>query len=758
MNKDELKMDFDLDLSKYSYDSEDKPSFTLDEILGITSEVEEAEINGGVADLNENSAEATDEISVTEIHISDKRSKSAENQLDFPVDEAQVENELELTVNQNEAINEDRSESKAEINVTSDPKQSINKVSKVGKKSNAAPTFVNTAAFDQIKAKDKNNDVSNEENKVEGPQMQKEKTIQKKQQPEVVEECTVVEEREDVLYDLKRLRRKITAKAVTVFLFLLCSVYFTMCRISYLRFLLPTELDPSANPRYYNILLLALTAASFLLNISPLFDGLKKMFTARLTADGIAFYFGVACILYDVYFVLNPEKFLPLMINFDFLFILMLLMNLMGKRLLVKHIYLNFEMISQDCHKSVVSGPYGLAIDNDIMIETGNGGDILYASKTKMVADYMRKAFSEQNENRKTDVFYFVVFALLTCVSVLLWLYKAMSLDKMVILLMATCGICAPIFTTWTHTLSVFRLGKYLRKNRTMISGREGASTLLDCGVLVVRDADLLSNSDITLRAMNVRDNYSTNEMLSYLVALFSRVGGPLSGFFDKMIADDYDGMVSDIQGICYHEQLGYTFSCGEKQLIIGTDEFMRQCKIDCPINPLVSRSERIYIAVDGELAGVFSLTYRLSQKAARALQLLEDEGVSVAIVSTDFNLRETMFNGAVYDPDMITILSDETAKGCMSLCADSQISPAEIVTYDNISGMALGLTACNILLLFCQKHSVYRITASLFGILIIAFLGCLLPVPSFWLPFQIFVYQLIWNLPNFLRGIKPKI
>ena len=193
-----------------------------------------------------------------------------------------------------------------------------------------------------------------------------------------------------------------------------------------------------------------------------------------------------------------------------------------------------------------------------------------------------------------------------------------------------------------------------------------------------------------------------------------------------------------------FHEQLGYTFTADGKRLSVGTDEFMRQCRIECPINPAISGSERVYVAIDEQLVGVFSLTYQLSQKTVNALHLLEDEGVSVAILTVDFNLRETMFSGVVFDPDMITVLSDETAKNCMTLCDDSESCAGEIVTLDAIFGMALGLVGCNKVLLNCERHSIYRITASLFGLLIIFLLGYLAPSLSFWLPLQILLYQIL--------------
>ena len=68
------------------------------------------------------------------------------------------------------------------------------------------------------------------------------------------------------------------------------------------------------------------------------------------------------------------------------------------------------------------------------MIETGNGGDILYSSKTMNIKNYLAKSFAEQNVNRKTDVFYFVLYAVVAVFGVILWLLKAIELNKLIII------------------------------------------------------------------------------------------------------------------------------------------------------------------------------------------------------------------------------------------------------------------------------------------------------------------------------------
>ncbi len=736
-NEQNLDFSFDLDLSKYNYDSVKKRNFSIDEILGSSFE-------------NDNS-ENIEPTKTPEMPIpSVEASKTDNNDLDGIVINRDTNEKVH---GQNEVVIQQKSIGKPTTNVNS-TSESIRpkKTTLSPKKITTTQTIVNTAAFDKIKNKNKDFDIV-EEVEVE---QHREDDLKLSHKPEVIDEYSAEAERADVILDLRSLLNKITAKTVLIFLLLLGSFYLTIARIDNLRFLLLGQIDPTTHSKNYIISLLCFSLIAFLLNISPLFDGFKKIFTARLTFDGIALCLGVSCIVCDVYFLLNTEKFLPVIITFDVLFILMLFMNLLGKRLLVKNILANFTMFSDERLKNIVAAPNATPIDNDVMIETGNGGDVLYASKTKQVSDYMKKAFAQQDDSRKTELFYFLFFVFAMISGVSLWLFKQIDLYKLTLILTAFCSICSPVLSSWTRNLLAFRLGRFLRSHGTMIFGRESASEVADCGVLVVRDTDILSNSDISLKKMNLIDEVDSASIIATLAAFFKTVGGPLNGFFEKLSVNDLKGKYPDIQDICFHEQLGYTFVSNGMRFSVGTDEFMRQCRIDCLMERL-SEGVNVYVAVDSKVVGVFTLVYQLSKRSARALQLLENENISIAVLTTDFCLRETLFTEVLFESDLLTIISDETARVCMPLCATKEKATAEIVTYNAIFGLALGLAGCDTLINNYEKHSVYQITASIFGALIIGIFGLLSPSFSFWVPFQVLLYQLIWSFPGLLMGFGLK-
>ncbi len=633
-----------------------------------------------------------------------------------------------------------------------------------------APAFsVNTDVFDKIKAKSDNRHVLNKEplSKKEAENVEQVQPIintgktnapSEISRPQVIEEYSAPEEREDILSDLNLLLRKISIKSVIMLVLLLASLYLVLARFSLFSFMVPSVLSPLHSSNLFCVCGLAACVLGFLFNLSPLFDGFKRLFKARLTTDGINFAVGCVCILFDAYFYLNADKFLSYGFTFDFIFIFMLTFNLLSKRTLVKHIIANFELISTESVKSVISMPINRAVDNDIMIETGCGGDILYLAKTKTVSDYMKQAFSELNTGKKTDVFYFALYVLMSLAAILAWLLKAYSLEKIVVFLALGFCLCAPVFSAWSNSVMICKLGNSLRKNRTVVSSKTVAASMLgESRVLVVNDTDLLSGDDVSLLGMYIREGQDVHQILSYLSSFYVVAGGPLKGFFEKIIDDDRVKNGLPVSDIYYHDQLGYTAKINQEKVLIGNREFVESHSVEM-MSVDDTDDAAIYVVLDNRVCAVLKISYNISSKTKKALDYFDVEGVALAIRTKDFNLREEMFSSLVGDSELITFLSADTGESCAPICDDVTVLPADLVTEEGVHNVAYALLGCEKKVESAMTHAVYKICASVFGLIISIILFLLTPMNHLWLPIQIALYQIVWLLPGLLRSYKIKL
>ncbi len=800
--QEDIKMDGVLDLDKYDYPVEET-EFDLNEILGIsTPEIEpdvkpaarKAETQLPSFEFKEESLFLVDDKQIQEdrqpkLSSFETNSKSGvsfepiiqkedlegeddkirfdapkvffESEIDEDVDETPIASSAPIFFetdgeDADEIIIQSHAPAAVTIEESIDPTvtakadefvMDVNKFDFVKAKSNAASEERVEKIEQTIEPSNESESISEE--KSEGLKSKKPKV-------QVIEEYSSIDEREDLLEDLRSLYTKVAGKSVVMLILFVGALYLLLGRFDALSFILPSAIRPESAPQLFCSVSFCLSFLCFLINIVPLFDGFKKLFRAKLTADGMAFALGLVVLLYDTYFVLNPDNFLPNKLVFDLFFVMLVLMNLLGKKAMVKNIYHDFELISREDTKTVIGRPNSSAIDNDVMVETGCGGDVLYSVYKNTITDYMSKAFLIQNMGLKIASFYFVLVALLTVAVTGCWIFDAMELSKIVLLGTATMSILMPVFSVWSQSWYRYKLGNALRRQNTMISDREGAACLAEGEVLVVPDTELLSCADISLRDMRIRNGHDGQKLLKVLAALYRKVGGPLEGFFDNIVQNQEEEFeLPVITDTYYHDQLGYTFCAEETRYAVGNCEFMRQMSIDLPKK--TSDDNAIYIALNQNIVGVFSVVYNVSEKTKLALQKLEAEGVSVAIVSNDFLLSEDLFEGVLENAEMITLLTYETARNCKRRCSDEN-SAADIVTYNNISGMAVGMSACSDLLASDLKHSAYKISATLFGVILVPTVLLLLPNTVTWLPLQILIYHVLWNIPNVFRALRIKL
>ena len=99
--------------------------------------------------------------------------------------------------------------------------------------------------------------------------------------------------------------------------------------------------------------------------------------------------------------------------------------------------------------------------------------------------------------------------------------------------------------------------------------------------------------------------------------------------------------MLADIDGVVFEDNLGVMGWYGNKRLIMGNREHMKQHSIKVPELGAIAKycrngSEAVYLAVGGELAIIFFVRLTANQNIRNCLCDLTDRGVSLIVKTTD--------------------------------------------------------------------------------------------------------------------------
>lgn len=86
---------------------------------------------------------------------------------------------------------------------------------------------------------------------------------------------------------------------------------------------------------------------------------------------------------------------MPYQLNLEPMLAIGLLFNVLAKKKIAANIKKNFKLIAMDGDKLTVSVPPSCEANNDLILETGEGGEVMFAHRTGLVSHYIEHSYSE---------------------------------------------------------------------------------------------------------------------------------------------------------------------------------------------------------------------------------------------------------------------------------------------------------------------------------------------------------------------------
>ena len=174
--------------------------------------------------------------------------------------------------------------------------------------------------------------------------------------------------------------------------------------------------------------------------------------------------------------------------------------------------------------------------------------------------------------------------------------------------------------------------------------------------------------------------------------------------------------------------------------------------EMDIPMEENKNLANALCVAVNGELSGIFAISYEKNRAAAAGLNTLcSYSKLSPALAASDPMLSGSFLRGKMgVNPKHILFPDQDTRTALWHLEKDADTPTLLITTQAGLAPMAFGVTGA---------RSAW--TATRLGLLIqliggIVGLGAMLTLTilgAFYLltPFRVFLYQLIWLVPGLL-------
>ena len=172
------------------------------------------------------------------------------------------------------------------------------------------------------------------------------------------------------------------------------------------------------------------------------------------------------------------------------------------------------------------------------------------------------------------------------------------------------------------------------------LAGWPGIAASLRGDRVLITDGDLFPPGYVELNGFKVMGNFSAERVVAYTATLIRDSGSSLAKLFHDQLRS-MGGLLRRAENLQCHEGGGLSANIRGEQVLVGSAAFMKLMEVSLPQGLHVKSA--VFCAIDGELAGIFALSYTLPDTVFPALSSLMMEKVGPVLATRDFNLIPAM-------------------------------------------------------------------------------------------------------------------
>ena len=314
---------------------------------------------------------------------------------------------------------------------------------------------------------------------------------------------------------------------------------------------------------------------------------------------------------------------------------------------------------------------------------------------------------------------------------------------------MLLAGVPATTFICQTRPMAV--LERRMHKLGVVLCGWKGVKACAGKAAVPLTDADLFPSGSVKVNGVKFYSQRNPDDTVAFATALIVESGMGIADLFTQLLDSRY-GLRYPVENFRMYENGGLGGDvCGES-VLVGSLSFLQDMGVELPDGARVSQA--VYVAVDGELCGVFAMAYGKLKGVSAALHTLTGYRKLMPVLATpNFLLSESFIRGkfkantrrmAFPDPQTRQTLAAWQPDGESSqICA--------LTTQDGLASTAFAITGARALRGAMRFGAGLHIFGGLVGMAVVVLLYYLDRDMSLLTPSNLLMLELIWAVPALL-------
>ena len=292
-------------------------------------------------------------------------------------------------------------------------------------------------------------------------------------------------------------------------------------------------------------------------------------------------------------------------------------------------------------------------------------------------------------------------------------------------------------------------LEKRLHRIGTVLCGWKGVKALSGRVAFPLEHRDLFPAGAVKMNGVKFYGSRDPDIVVEYATSLITVGGGGLVGLFESLLASR-NGLKYPVENFRHYNPGGIGGEIDGEPVLVGTMSFLKDMGVEIPEGIRVNQA--VYVAVDGELCGLFALTYEKQAATASGMSTLcAYRSIKSVMTDSDFMLTESFVRGKFgVNTRRMAFPEEAIRQELREKKLTEQSAVGALTTKQSLESMAYALTGARCLRTACRLGTGMHIFAGVVGIVMMAVLT-MLGRMDLLTPANMFLYELVWLIPGWL-------
>ncbi len=363
------------------------------------------------------------------------------------------------------------------------------------------------------------------------------------------------------------------------------------------------------------------------------------------------------------------------------------------------------------------------------------------------VEDVMDTYYTTSAPERFQNICALITLLLSLALAVLAYIRYGISTAVQVLSVGLLAGVPAVSYISMSRPMAI--LEKRMHKLGAVLCGWRGVKGMKTKALLVVDHRDLFPDGMVKMNGVKFFGSRDTDEIVAYAAALVCADGGGLAPLFEQVL-ESRNGRHYQVEALRSYDNGGIGGEvCGEP-VLVGMLPFLKDMGVEIPDGLRVDQA--VYVAIDGELCGLFALSYERAGAVAEAMRTVCGcMGLKLLLTNMDFMLTKSFLRAKFgIRPKKLLIPGYEQCRVLRDKTPDEDALPLLVTTKEGLGPVAFGVTGGRALHTAGWMGAVLQLLAGLVGLGIVAVLvlkgGMHMLTPD-----NLFLLQFAWLIPGIL-------